>query len=139
MIKRILYIGFLFLTFGFISAKSSCSSNNNQDLLLGEWKWVKSYCCGRNTQLINEESCKCKQSLTILKNGTYEWKKNKEILRSGTYILRKGINDYQLSRGDSALAIQFGQEDAAYVMYSGDTLIISRGYMDYSNDYFVRR
>ena len=75
--------------------------------------------------------------MIITDDNKFEWYKNDTLKSSGNYELRKGINDTQYATGDSALVIILENSYPAYVEFIGDTLLLSMGYMDYSNDYFV--
>ena len=126
------------VAFILISAKGGCNENQeDQQLLIGEWKWVKSFCCGRTSTWIDLSTCNCNQKLIVAKDGTYQWFKNDTLTFSGKYEIRKGINDSQYAMGDSALVLNLEHSYPAYVEFIGDTLLLSMGYMDYSNDYFV--
>lgn len=120
-----------------ISAKGGCSQEENKAAVIGEWKWVKTFCCGKTSKWIDESQCNCSQRLVITEDNKYEWYKNDTLKSSGSYQLRKGINDSQYASGDSALVIVLENSYPAYVEFIGDTLLLSMGYMDYSNDYFV--
>jgi hypothetical protein len=128
----------LLLSVTLLSAKGGCSSEENEQAIVGEWKWIKSFCCGRNSVWTTVETCNCSKTLTILKDGTYTLQVDSAALKVGTYKIRRGINDFQETQGDSAMTILFGEEDPAYVVFTGDTLLLSRGYMDGTNDYFVK-
>lgn len=128
-------IGLILVSFALISAKGGCSEEAKEQPIEGDWIWVKTFCCGRTSTWTTPETCKCTKELNINSDGTFEF----TDLGKGNYILRKGVNDFQLQQGDSALCIQFGEQPAAYVEFIGDTLLLSRGYMDYDNLYFVRK
>jgi hypothetical protein len=126
------------ISFFIISAKGGCSSEENKPAVIGEWQWVKTFCCGRTSKWIDEKQCNCTQKLIITDDKKFEWYKNDTLKSSGNYELRKGINDTQYASGDSALVIILENSYPAYVEFIGDTLLLSMGYMDYSNDYFIR-
>ncbi len=132
-------LSLLLLSITLLSAKGGCSSEENEQAIVGEWTWVQTFCCGRTSVWTNTETCKCTQSLSILKDGTFKMIKDELVLQEGTYLLRKGINDYQQQQGDSALVIQFNEDYPAYVEFIGDTLRLARGYMDFDNVYYVRK
>jgi hypothetical protein len=129
----------LLISIVLLSAKGGCSSEESSNPIIGEWIWVKTFCCGRNSVWTNAETCECTQSLSILKDGRFKLKKDGLVLQEGTYLLRKGINNFQQQQGDSALVIQFNEEYPAYVEFLGDTLRLARGYMDFDNVYYVRK
>lgn len=104
----------------------------------GDWVWVKTFCCGRNSVWSSPETCKTTQTLTLTKDGKFVLNRVGQDLQKGKYTLRYGLNDFQLQQGDSSLVIQFDDEIPAYVQFLGDTLVLSRGYMDYDNVYYVR-
>lgn len=133
------HLPLLLISLVLLSAKGGCSSEENEQAVVGEWTWVKTFCCGRTSVWTNPETCKCSQSLSILKDGTFKLVKDEAVLQEGTYILRKGINDFQQQQGDSALVIQFNEDYPAYVEFIGDTLRLARGYMDFDNVYYVRK
>ncbi len=134
------------LTLTLISAKGGCSEESTNQPVVGEWVWVKTFCCGRTSTWSSPSSCKCFQDLNIKSDGTFEMKfsginqlENSESSKSGKYKIRKGINDFQFQQGDSALTIQFNDQQPAYIEFIGDTLLLSRGYMDYDNVYYIRK
>lgn len=129
----------LLLSLTLLSAKGGCSSEENEQAIVGEWTWVKTFCCGRTSVWTSPETCNCTQSLSILKDGSFILTKDNVVLQDGTYILRKGINDYQQQQGDSALVIKMNDDYPAYIEFIGDTLVLARGYMDYDNVYYVRK
>lgn len=133
------YVLLLLLSISLLSAKGGCSSEENEQAIVGEWTWVKTFCCGRTSVWTNTETCKCTQTLSITKDGTFKLVKDELVLQEGKYILRKGINDFQQQQGDSALVIQMNEDYPAYVEFIGDTLLLARGYMDYDNMYYVRK
>lgn len=137
-------LGFVLLCVTLISAKGGCSDESTAQPVIGNWIWVKTFCCGRTSTWTSPETCKCKKELQINEDGTFSYTSsvndvNDKNLGKGKYILRKGLNEYQYSQGDSALCIQFNEQAPAYVEFIGDTLLLSRGYMDYDNVYFIRK
>lgn len=125
--------------FLFISAKDGCNSNKTTNPIEGEWVWVKTFCCGRNSVWSSPETCKTTQSLSLRKDGTFELNRVGQDIQKGKYILRMGLNDFQLQQGDSSWVIQLGDDIPAYVQFINDTLVLSRGYMDFDNVYYVRK
>ncbi len=132
-------ISLLLLSLLFISAKDGCNSNKTTNPIEGDWVWVKTFCCGRNSVWSSPETCKTTQTLTLAKDGKFVLNRVGQDLQKGKYILRYGLNDFQLQQGDSSLVIQFDDEIPAYVQFIGDTLVLSRGYMDYDNVYYIRK
>lgn len=126
------------IAFTLISAKGGCSEESAGQPVVGEWTWVKTFCCGRNSVWTSPPTCNCTQSLSIRADGSFKLTKGDKI-EEGMYQLRKGINDYQQEQGDSALTIQFNDQYPAYVEFIGDTLLLARGYMDFDNVYYVRK
>ncbi len=134
------------LAFTIISAKGGCSEESTDQPVVGEWVWVKTFCCGRTSVWKSPNTCNCSQELHIKADGTFELSfsgsaqlEGNNSHNSGKYLLRKGLNDFQYQQGDSALTIQFNDQQPAYVEFIGDTLLLSRGYMDYDNVYYVRK
>jgi hypothetical protein len=136
---RLKLIPLLFISLLFLSAKDGCNSSKLSNPVEGEWVWVKTFCCGRNSVWSSPETCKTSQSLTLNKNGTFELNRVGQNIEKGKYILRRGLNDFQMQQGDSSLVIQFNDDIPAYVQFLGDTMVLSRGYMDYDNVYYVRK
>lgn len=141
---KTLSLAFLALTL--ISAKGGCSEESTDQPVVGEWVWVKTFCCGRTSVWTSPNTCNCSQELHINSDGTFELSftgiaqlEGNNSSKSGKYSLRKGLNDFQYQQGDSALTIQFNDQQPAYVEFIGDTLLLSRGYMDYDNVYYVRK
>jgi hypothetical protein len=128
----------LLLAFSLISAKGGCSEEKDEQAVVGKWKWVKTFCCGRTSVWTNPNTCSCTQELDIHADGTFQLRKDGKEVEQGKYLLRKGLNDFQLKEGDSALCIQFNEGYAAYVEFIGDTLLLSRGYMDFDNVYYIK-
>lgn len=127
-----------------ISAKSGCNEESTDQPVVGEWVWVKTFCCGRNSVWTTPENSNITKQLNIKSDGTFEYIATGEPqfegeTNTGKYQLRKGLNDYQFQQGDSALTIQFNNQQPAYVEFIGDTLLLSRGYMDFDNVYYVRK
>ncbi|MCF8283642.1 MAG: hypothetical protein K9I48_01555 [Sphingobacteriales bacterium] len=127
-----------------LSAKGGCNEESSQQPVVGEWVWVKTFCCGRTSVWTTPENSTITKQLNIKSDGTFEYTSTGEPQLEGTantgkYQLRKGLNDYQFQQGDSALTIQFNDQQPAYVEFIGDTLLLSRGYMDYDNVYYVRK
>lgn len=139
LMKYITLFSFLLISTLMISAKGGCSSDSDQQAVIGEWTWVKTFCCGRTSVWSSPESCYCTQSLSIKKDGTYELLKNDKVEKQGKYILRKGLNEFQNQQGDSALVIQMDEDYPAYIEFIGDTLLLARGYMDFDNVYYVKK
>lgn len=136
--KKLNLLYLLIISVFLISAKGGCNEKDeDESLLIGEWRWVKTFCCGRTSKWIDPNTCSCTQQLNIKKDGSYELFKNDTLKYSGKYSIRKGINDSQFAMGDSALVIHLEHSYPAYIEFIGDTLLLSMGYMDYSNDYFV--
>lgn len=129
----------LLLGITLISAKGGCSSEEDEQAIIGEWQWVKTFCCGRTSVWTSPQTCNCMQTLTVLKDGTFKIIKDEMVIQEGTYVLRKGINDFQQQQGDSALVIQMNEDYPAYIEFIGDTLLLSRGYMDFDNVYYIRK
>jgi hypothetical protein len=129
----------LLISLALLSAKGGCSSEESNSPVIGEWTWVKTFCCGRTSAWTSVETCNCTKELLINKDGTFNLTENNSLKLEGTYSLRKGINDFQQQQGDSALTIQFNEEAPAYIEFIGDTLLLARGYMDYDNVYYVRK
>lgn len=136
---KIRILSLLLISVTLISAKGGCSSENNDQAVVGEWIWAKTFCCGRTSVWTYPESSKTSSSLIINSDGSFKRFKNDKLESSGNYVLRRGLNDFQREQGDSALVIQFNDEYPAFVEFIGDTLILARGYMDYDNVYYVRK
>lgn len=126
------------IAFTLVSAKGGCSEESAGQPVVGEWTWVKTFCCGRTSVWTSPPTCNCTQSLNIMADGSFKLIKGDKV-EEGMYQLRKGINDYQQQQGDSALTIQFNDQYPAYVEFIGDTLLLSRGYMDFDNVYYIRK
>ncbi len=136
---RITFIGIAICLF-YISADSGCREENKETHpVIGNWKWVKTFCCGRTSVWTNPSTCGCNKSLSINEDGTYQYFENEKETLHGEYLIRKGINDYQYETGDSSAVIQFGEDPGAYISFNDDTLLLSKGYMDMSNDYYVKQ
>lgn len=131
-------LAFTLISVTLLSAKGGCSEETANQPIIGEWTWVKTFCCGRTSVWTSPSTCNCTQSLSIKEDGTFKLVKEGKT-EEGNYILRKGINDFQQKQGDSALTIQFADQYAAYIEFIGDTLLLSRGYMDFDNVYYVRK
>ncbi len=143
---KLKYVSMILIAFTLISAKGGCSEESNDQPVVGEWVWVKTFCCGRTSTWTSPSTCNCSIDLNINADGTYSLKQNggaqlegNNSEKKGKYTLRKGLNDFQFQQGDSALTIQLGEQQPAYVEFIGDTLLLSRGYMDYDNVYYVRK
>ncbi len=125
----------------FSSAESTCNKEEKAeaDLLMGTWNWTKSFCCGRgNSVWTSPETCACTRALILNSDGSYQKLEDDKIKQEGKYLLRKGLNDYQFSTGDTNRVIVFDEEHAAYIRFENDTLMITRGYMDLESDYYVK-
>lgn len=132
------------IAFTLLSAKGGCNEDSAQQPVVAEWVWVKTFCCGRTSVWTTPENSNITKQLSIKEDGTFEYTSTGEpqlegIANKGKYQLRKGLNDYQFQQGDSALTIQFNDQQPAYVEFIGDTLLLSRGYMDSDNVYYVRK
>src|SRR5687767_10253778 len=121
----------------FISAKGGCNKEDQQraEGLTGEWKWVKTFCCGRTSKWTDPSTCTCTKMIVFTKDGKYSKYNDGALVKQGTFSLRKGLNDYQQSTGDNREAIIFDNDDAAYIIMENDTMGITMGYMDGPNDY----
>jgi hypothetical protein len=131
----------LIISLLFISAKDGCNKKEAEraEGIVGQWRWVKGFCCGRTSKWSYQETCDCKKSIEFTADGRYMKYDRDVLVKEGVYRLRKGLNDYLLKEGDDRDAIVFGEYDAAYLLTKGDTLGITFGYMDGPNDYYVRK
>lgn len=124
---------------GLTSAEGGCNRpKETTNTVVGKWRWVKTFCCGRGSQWTDPSTCNCTKGIEFKADGSYIQYMNGGVQKEGTYILRKGLNDYQYETGDTSLAIRMDEESEAYVVFNNDTLGITRGYMDLDNNYFVR-
>ncbi len=135
---RLILIPLLFFSLLFISAKDGCNSNKIRNPIYGNWVWAKTFCCGRNSVWSDPNTCGYSQNLEINPDGTYRLHRTNDKVQKGKYTIRKGLNDFQLQQGDTSLVIQMGEDPPSYIHFIGDTLVLSRGYMDYDNVYYVR-
>jgi hypothetical protein len=124
----------------YVSADGGCNRKDKEaaNSLHGKWRWVKTFCCGRTSVWSTPESCNCTRSLELKSDGSYVLMDNGEVTKEGTYMLRRGINDYQLSTGDEREAIVMDSTDAYYLSMNGDTLGVTMGYMDGPNYFYVK-
>lgn len=136
---KIRLLSLLLISITLLSAKGGCSPDQDDQAVVGEWIWVKTFCCGRTSKWTSPELTKSTSSILINSDGTFKRFKNDTLETEGKYILRRGLNDFQKDQGDSALVIQLNDEYPAFVEFIGDTLLLARGYMDYDNVYYVRK
>lgn len=121
-----------------LSADKGCKEKQVAESLYGTWKWEKTACCGRGMKITTDDE-NTDRTLVFNEGGKYAETKNGVVSKEGTFVVRKGINDYQLSTGDSADVVLFDENIAGYVTNQNDTLVISFGYMDLQTDYYTRK
>jgi len=121
-----------------VSADGGCKQGNESAALNGTWKLEKTNCCGRGMKMIIPEKGTIK-TITFQEEGKYKEATNGITSKEGVFSLRKGINDYQYSVGDSANVVLFDSLMSGYITYLKDTLVISFGYMDLQTDFYTKK
>ena len=122
-----------------ISCLSACKIKNKQlNPLEGKWNWNNSVCCGDDALQYRSDSNHLQIQLNF-KKYTIDYISNGTYSKSEIYHIRKGLNDFQFSSGDTLSVVEFGQSVPAYFYIKKDTLILSRSYMEGSIDTYIRK
>jgi len=105
--------------------------------IYGNWKWLKTECCGKKTGTTTPESYGDNIRLEIKSNNTFKELSNKHrIPREGNISLTKTLKDDKSFTN----TVQFNDERPAHYSLSknGDTLILSWEYLELQKETYLR-
>ena len=111
----------------------------NQDdpiekLILGEWEWQKTICCGRTPHTKTADSLKAPKILKFQKEGSLLYLSGNELTATDTYTISYGLQNNEQPLLSIGKGHRFG-----IIRIKDDQLIIDYGYMDLQTEYYVRK
>src|SRR5688572_8887143 len=105
-----------------------------ETLIIGEWEWVKTICCGRTPHTETAESLPAPRVLKFQKGGALEYFSGTEKKSDQTYKI-----SYGLMSDDKRPVVTMGAKQPALLQLEGDSMIIDYGYIDLQTEYYVRK
>ena len=104
-----------------------------ETLILGNWQWSKTICCGRTPHTETAESLPAPKILKFQPGGIMQYFSGDSKTSDQTYKIA-----YELLKDDGRQTITIGARQPALLYISGDTLLIDYGYIDLQSEYYVR-
>jgi len=117
-----------------LQAETDTPQGSIEKLIVGEWQWDKTICCGRTPSTQTSESLKAPKVLRFNPDGTVQYFSGEEETSTQTYKITYAMRDYNrpvITLGDSPRA--------GLLFIRGDTLVIDYGYMDLQQEFYLRK
>lgn len=104
-----------------------------ETLIVGNWQWAKTICCGRTPQTETAESLPAPKILKFQPGGMLQYFSGDSKISDQTYKIV-----YELLKDDGRPTITIGARQPALLFIEGDTLLIDYGYIDLQQEYYIR-
>ncbi len=104
-----------------------------ETLILGNWEWWKTICCGRTPFTETSESLKAPKILEFQTGGALLYYSGTELTSTQNYKISYGLVN------DDRPVINIGATRPGMLYIKGDTLMIDYGYVDLQTEYYLRR
>lgn len=104
-----------------------------ETLILGNWQWTKTICCGRTPYTETAESLPAPKILKFQAGGMLEYFSGDSKISDQTYKIA-----YELLKDDGRPTITIGARQPALLFIEGDTMLIDYGYIDLQQEFYVR-
>jgi len=104
-----------------------------ETLIIGNWQWSKTICCGRTPYTETAESLPAPKILKFQPGGALQYFSGENKTSDQTYKIA-----YELLKDDGRTTITIGARQPALLHIEGDNMIIDYGYIDLQVEYYQR-
>ena len=104
-----------------------------ENLILGEWYWQKTVCCGRTPSTETPETLKMAKGMNFQSGGMVQFSWGEQNSTQTFKI------SYGFTPNDDRPFIVIGGGQPGLLVIKGDLLIIDYGYMDLQREFYVRK